>query len=571
MERLPNAAGRRRYAPTLIAALIAAATLGACSDNDDEAEPAPRNQPNILLIVADDLGFSDLGAFGGEISTPNLDTLASEGRLLLNHHTSTSCSPTRATLHAGTDQHLTGIGNQSIADYMEGRPGYEGYLNERSLYLAEVLKDGGYHTYIAGKWHLGDEDDQAPPFRGYERSWVLLPGVANHYASRADAPLPSNNGPYREDGVTVTPPEDFYSTDFFTDKLIAYIDENLADGKPFYAFAAYTSPHWPLQAKDEFIDRYRGRYDVGYDVIRDARAARQKALGIVPASFEQPPMPVIASDARMYPTRAPNRGGYPLWNELSDEQKADEARRMEVYAAMVENLDHNIGRLIRYLKQKGEYDNTLIVFHSDNGAEATDFGSASGYDNSLGNIGRYGSYVAIRQGWSEVSAVPNRFYKSFPSEGGHRVPTIVRMPGQLAARPPINAMTTLEDWLPTFIELGGIANPGSNYKGREVNPITGYSLVGLLEDRVPRVRSETTVWAGEQFNRRYLYKGDWKISFLEAPLGKGDWELYDLANDRAETTDLATARPDKLNELKTEWDAYVTRFGVALPPEDAEG
>lgn len=559
----------RRRAASLALALFTAVTLGACDDDDKEtaASPAPERRPNILLILADDLGYSDIGAFGGEISTPNLDLLAAEGRLLLNHHTSTTCAPTRATLHAGTDQHLTGIGNQSIAPYQQGKPGYEGYLNERSLYLPELLRDGGYHTYIAGKWHLGSKDDQLPPARGYERSYVLLEGVANHYGNRPDNPLPSNRGNYREDGQPVTPPPEFYSTDFYTDKLIEYIDRNLGDGKPFFAFAAYTSPHWPLQAPPEFIDRYKGRYDAGYDAIRNARFQRQKALGIVPPDAELPPPADIPDDAQMYPNRR-NPGGYPLWDELSPEEKAYEARRMEVYAAMVENLDYNIGRLIRYLKQKGEYENTLIVFHSDNGPEATDFGSSAGYDNSLENLGRYGSYVAIRQGWSEVSSVPNRFYKSFPTEGGHRVPTIVRLPGQHSPQPPLHALTTIEDWLPTFLDFAGIPDPGSNYKGREVNPITGYSLRGLLKNRVADVRDETTVWAGEQFNRRYLYKGEWKISYLEPPLGTGQWQLYHLPTDRFETRDLAAERPDKLAELIAEWDAYVERFGVVLPPEE---
>jgi len=563
----------RRHTASISMALFAAITLGACGSDDKETAatppPAQERRPNILLIVADDLGYSDIGAFGSEISTPNLDLLAAEGRLLLNHHTSTSCAPTRATLHAGTDQHLTGIGNQSIASYQQGKPGYEGYLNERSLYMPELLRDGGYHTYIAGKWHIGSRDDQLPPSRGYERSYVLLSGVANHFGDRPENPLPGNKGPYREDGQPVTPPPEFYSTDFYTDRLIDYIDENLADGKPFFAFAAYTSPHWPLQAPPEFIDRYHGRYDVGYDAIRNARFQRQKALGIVPPDAELPAPADIPEEAQMYPGRR-NAGGYPLWHALSAEQKADEARRMEIYAAMVENLDYNIGRLIRYLKQKGQYDNTLIVFHSDNGPEATDFGSSNGYDNSLQNLGRYGSYAAIKQGWSEVSNIPNRFYKAFPTEGGHRVPTIVRLPGQHSPQPPIHALTTIEDWLPTFIDYAGIPNPGSNYKGREVNPITGYSLRGLLENQVPDVRDADTVWAGEQFNRRYLYKGEWKITYLEPPLGTGDWQLYNLANDRFETRDLAAERPDKLAELKAEWDAYVQRFGVVLPPEEAE-
>lgn len=562
---MPGFPNRRRalFAATL--SLIGLA-LSSCSD-DDSDEP----RPNILLIVADDLGYSDLGAFGGEISTPHLDALAAEGRLLLNHHTSTSCAPTRATLNAGTDQHLTGVGSQIIAPYQVGQPGYEGYLNERSLYLAELLRDGGYHTYIAGKWHLGDEEDQAPPARGYERSYVLLPGAANHFGSRPDAPLPDNNGPYREDGAIVTPPEDFFSTAFYTDKLIEYLDSNRGDGQPFFAFAAYTAPHWPLQASAGFIDRHAGRYDQGYDAIRAARFERQKALGIIPPELALQPPADIPEGTPIYPSFGSTTSSYPHWEELTPEQRANEARRMEVYAAMVEELDHHIGRLIQHLKDLGEYDNTLVVFHADNGAEANDFDSTAGYDNSTDNIGRYGSYVAVGQGWAEVSSSPHRYYKGFSTEGGHRVPTIVRLPGQHGPRPPITALTTIEDWLPTFIALAGIDDPGSRYRGREVNPITGYSLLDLLQDQVPQVRDEGTVWAGEQFNRRYLYKGDWKITYLEPPLGTGDWQLYNIFNDRSETTDLAAERPDKLGELKAEWEVYVERFGVVLPPAENVG
>jgi arylsulfatase len=518
--------------------------------------PVAQARPNILLIVADDLGYSDLGAFGGEIHTPHLDRLAGEGRLLLDHHSAFTCAPTRAMIHSGTDQHVTGIGSQSIRDYQRGKPGYEGYLNERSLYLAELLKDGGYHTYIAGKWHLGSEEDQAPSARGYEQSWVLLPGVANHFASRADAPLPDNYGPFRENGKLVTPPANYYSTDFFTDKLIEYIGANAGDGKPFFAFAAYTSPHWPLQAPQNFIERYKGRYDAGYDAIKAARIARQKQLGIIPQEFVPAPS-LPASET------------YPSWEQLTPEQRKFEARKMEVYAAMVTNLDHNIGRLIAYLKQKGLYENTLIVFQSDNGPEANRGNLNNGYDNSLANLGRYGSYVYVGPRWAEVSAAPFRLWKSYPTEAGHSVPTIVRLPGQQRPESALRALTGIQDLLPTFLEVAGVANPGSQYKGQPKNPITGFSLLPLLDGRVARVRGPGDVLANEQSNRRYVRKDNWKITYFDGPLGKGDWELFDLATDRSERLDLSTIYPDKRRELIADWDKYVAQFGVVLPPPPA--
>lgn len=549
--------GRTR---TVVGAITAVLWLAGCANPSDEpgvaAQPAPQARPNILLIVADDLGYSDLGAFGGEISTPNLDRLAGEGRLLLDHHSAFTCAPTRAMIHSGTDQHVTGIGNQSIRDYQRGKPGYEGYLNERSLYLPELLKDGGYHTYIAGKWHLGDEERHAPPARGYEQSWVLLPGVSNHFASRASNPLPNNNGPYRENGKLVQPPANYFSADFFTDKLIEYIGGNLGDGKPFFAFAAYTSPHWPLQAPEAFIDRYKGRYDAGYDAIRNARIARQKQLGIIPQDFK-PAATLPASST------------YPSWEQLTPEQRAFEARKMEVYAAMIENLDHNIGRLIVYLKEKGVYDNTLIVFQSDNGPESSRGNQAAGYDNSTANVGRYGSYVYVGPRWAEVSAAPFRAWKSYPTEAGHSVPTIVRLPGQSRQQPAVRALTGIQDLLPTFLDAAGVPNPGSAYKGQPKNPITGVSLLPLLTGRTAQARQPGEVMANEQANRRYLRKDNWKITYFEQPLGKGDWELFDLSNDRAEQIDLSGSQPAKRNELIGEWDRYVARFGVVLPPPPA--
>jgi arylsulfatase len=574
-----HATNRRRRASKLTCISLAVASLGLATNSYAKQDtPATDTQPNILLLLADDLGYSDIGAFGGEISTPNLDKLAAEGRLLLDHHTAFLSSPTRAMINSGTDQHVTGIGSQGIKPYQKGKPGYEGYLNERSLYLAELLKDGGYHTYIAGKWHLGSEDNQSPVYRGYERSYVLLPGVANHFGNREASPLINNKGPFREDGVLVTPPENYYSTNFFTDKLISYIDSNLGDGKPFFAFAAFTSPHWPMQAPDDFIDRYKGRYDVGYDVIKEARIARQKELGIIPA------------DLVTYPG-VPASANYPTWDQLTEDQKKFEARRMEIYAAMVENLDYNIGRLITHLKEKGEYDKTLIIFHSDNGAESNKGNLNNGYNNSLENIGRYGSYIYVGPRWAEVSAAPHRQWKTYSTEGGHHVPTIVRLPGQTEKKPPITALTGIQDWLPTFLDFGGIPNPGSNYKGREVNPTTGFSLKPLLEDKVSWVRSPSTVLANEHGNRRFVRKGNWKIVYFEPPFGKGDWELFHLYtrgssgefknapngpvaghpahagyDDLAELNDLSAENPDKRQELIDEWDTYVQQFGVVLPP-----
>jgi len=526
---------------------------GESESGEGESGEYPANRPNILLIVADDLGYSDIGAFGGEIHTPNLDKLAAHGRILTEHHSGFTCAPTRSMLISGTDHHLVGLGRMGAGTGPQaGQPGYEGYLNDRALSIAELLRDADYHTYIAGKWHLGSEDHQTPLHRGYESSYVLLPGVSTHFNEFSDPPTEAESRLYRENGEYVVPPADFFSTDFYTDRLISYIEANRGDGKPFYAFAAYTAPHWPLQAPEEYLDRYRGVYDVGYDVIRERRLKKLRKLGIIPQAWE--PNPGLPA--------ADNR---PTWDDLSEEERRYEARRMEIYAAMVENLDANVGKLVKYLKDVGEYDNTFIFFQSDNGAEggARDRANA---DNSLENLGYPGSYIGVGLRWAEVSATPFRLYKSYSAEGGHSVPAIARLPEQYRKLPHYNGLTHLTDLAPTFLELAGVPDPGDEYRGRPVHPISGISLLPTLEGRASDVRSETDVLADEQSNHRYVIRGRWKLLWLEPPFGQDPpaWELFDLEVDRGETNNVAAEHPDIVAELLLEWDRYVQRNGVIL-------
>ncbi|WP_437678956.1 arylsulfatase [Sorangium sp. So ce131] len=519
--------------------------------------------PNIVTIVADDLGFSDLGAFGGEISTPNLDTLAAEGRILTGHRSGSLCAPTRAMLVSGTDSHAVGLGRMGGGTGPQaGQPGYEGYLTNNALSVAELLRDAGYHTYIAGKWHLGDAEDQSPAARGFEKSYVLLGGVAAFFNEYADPPTTAQTQLYREDGVYAQPPRDFYATEFYTDKLIQYIESNRADGKPFFAFATYTTPHWPLQAPPEYVDRYRGRYDAGYDAVREQRLARLKSRGVIPESFTPNP-------------RLPSGGNNPkTWEELTPEERTYEARRMEIYAAMVENLDANIGRLIQYLKRTGEYENTFIFFQSDNGAEG---GNREGFAendpsrsgpvvNTLENLGRPGSYIGVGPRWAEVSATPFRLWKSYTTEGGVAVPAITRLPGQHQAKPQFDGTTHVVDFLPTVLDLAGVPNPGRTYKGRQVEPISGHSILPVLEDRETRVRApgETLIW--EHGNHRYVIRDNWKLLWLGAPYGPTPraWALYDLATDRGEINDVSAAHPDVAAELAAAWTQYATDRGVIL-------
>jgi arylsulfatase A-like enzyme len=544
----------------LVAGLCSVAVgLTACTDNDNNAEasvPAvEKKKPNILFIMADDLGYSDLGAFGGEISTPNIDALASTGRILTDYHTAQACSPTRSQLLSGTDHHLAGIGSmaESINDHVRGADGYEGYLNDKVLSLPQILKDNGYHTYIAGKWHLGLTPQYGPKARGFERSFVLLQGYDLHYKDKpASVQRP---GTYTEDGQAVELPDGFFSTNYYTDKLLDYLSSN-KDDKPFFAYAAYTAPHWPLQAPDEFIAKYKGKYDAGYDAIRTQRLARQKQLGILPVDF-QPAAPLATANT-------PGNAG--SWNELTDDQKKIEARKMEVYAAMVENLDYNVGRIIAELKKNGQYDNTLIFFVSDNGAEGFPR-NANGFDNSLDNIGKPSSYVSIGPRWAEVSSTPFHLWKLTAGEGAVLSPAIIKLPSQTKAENINTSFTSVKDVSPTILEIAQINNPGSQYNGKTVHPITGKSWLSLLQNKTSTVYGDNFVFADELHGNQYVRTANWKLA-LQAPyqgkhiFGTGDWELYDIKTDRAERNNVAAQHPDIVADLKAKYAQYAGQNGV---------
>ncbi|MGQ7935658.1 arylsulfatase [Paraburkholderia sp. D1E] len=639
---------QRSQRPTLRLGIIGAAVaslvvLASCGDDNlpGPAAAAPvvaQKRPNILYIMADDLGYSDIHAFGGEINTPNLDALVQSGRILTNHHTGTVCAITRSMLISGTDHHLVGEGTMGVpTDERKGLPGYEGYLNDRALSVAQLLKDGGYHTYMAGKWHIGSGivgsttgGGQTPDQWGFEHSYALLGGAAtNHFAHEL-----ANSQNYTEDGRYVQPgqpgqpggaggsPAVFYSTDFYTQRLISYIDSNKGDGKPFFAYAAYTSPHWPLQVPDPYLHNYVGKYDAGYDVIRNARIARQKALGIIPNDF----VPYGGASETLVATAATaNNGtanakyvsavhsaaqGYTdygpgnvnkTWASLSPAEKKAQARYMEIYAGMVENLDHNIGLLIQHLKDIGEYDNTFIMFQSDNGAEgwpidsgadptATDTANAAdpvystlGTDNGKQNAQRL--QYGLR--WAEVSATPFRLTKGYSGEGGVSTPLIVHLPGQTAQKPTLRDFTHVTDNTATFLAVAQIPPPTQAapplintltgvdqnkgkvvYNNRYVYPITGQSLLPLLNDQTTDA-VHTASFGDEAYGRGYLRSADgrWKALWTEPPLGPvdGHWQLFDMSADRGETQDVSTQNPSVIDGLVQQWNTYMSSVGGVEP------
>jgi arylsulfatase len=519
-----------------------------------KAELAKR--PNILLIVADDMGYSDIGAFGGEISTPAIDSLAKEGVQLSNFHVLPTCSPTRSVLLSGMDNHRAGLGTMGefVTPQMDGIPGYAGYLNFQVATLPEVLKGAGYHTYMAGKWHLGHEENTSPRARGFEETFVLLQGGGSHWSDRK--PLsPPEAMVYRRNGKKVDSlPEDFYSSRYYTDRLLQWIEEDREDDKPFFAYLAYTAPHDPLHAPKEYIAKYEGKYDQGWDALRQARLDGLKELGMVP------------SDAVPFP-RLPN---LKAWEELPPQERELAARDMEVYAAMVDYMDEQIARVFDYLKEIGEYDNTMIVFMSDNGANGSLPTAYPGqteeylgsFDNSLENRGLPGSYVGMGPGWAQASMSPSRMFKAYPTQGGIKSPLLVKVAGQ-PARPgaTTDAFVHVRDIMPTLLDVAGAQAPEA-IDGRDVLPVQGQSVLALFSGKSEKAYAGANRVGYELFSFKAFIDGRWKIVRMPKPLGTGEWELFDLSKDPAEIHDLSAEQPDKLQDMVALWEQYKKENGV---------
>lgn len=547
--------------------LVALAACGAPAPQQpaDRSVPAttapPTRRPNILLVVADDIGFTDLGAYGGEIRTPVIDGLAANGLKFSRFRAHATCSPTRASLMSGTDPHVAGLGNmfEDLAPNQKGQPGYEGHLNFAVAPLPMVLKQAGYRTFMAGKWHLGRDDETSPAARGFDRSFALLPGGASHFADRQTIEGAGNKAPYREDGRIIDAlPADFYSTRFFADQIIQYLGERPPnDEAPFFAYLAFSAPHFPLQAPDESLATYRGAYDTGYDALFEARLAAAKRVGVAPAN---------AVGDRPY------RGQRP-WRALSPGERAIEARRMEIFAAMVTDVDTHLGRVLDALSRRGQLDDTIVIVMSDNGAEGhameTEWTAVADTardccNNALDNMGRPGSYVWLGPNWSRASSAPFRLFKGYPTEGGTRVPFIVSYRG-LVHRGTTDARAHVSDIMPTLLDLTGVPHPGAEFAGRPVAPMTGVSLKPLLDRTAPWTRDPNEVVADELMGKRFVSEGPLKALWLPKPHGPDAWQLYDLDADPSEQTNLASARPADLARLRSHWDDYVRRHRVILP------
>jgi len=529
-----------------IIALLSAILCGTCAI-------AQADRPNILVIVADDLGYADLGVYGSDIRTPNIDALAEEGILFTQFHASPLCAVTRAMLLSGNNNHVAGLARQGSfpGPVIPGLAGYENHLSERIAPLPRILADAGYRTYMAGKWHLGDTLEESPFAAGFERSFAMKFGAGSHFSNvgiRA-----SDRLKYFEDDREVDWPEGAYSTELYTDKLIGYLEQDKGSDRPFFMFAAYTSPHWPLQVPEEDLFLYSGHYDMGYDELREQRFASLKAAGVIPADSKLPPRnPTIK-----------------FWDELSPDQQRLESRKMELYAAMVDNLDRHVGRLIDYLKDNDIYDNTLIVFMADNGAAGEDFYYSgpfvdyirAHYDDSYERAGMPGNYLSYGPQWAEAGSAPFRLYKGFPSEGGIVTPMIVAGSGVEHRREFSASYLTVMDLAPTFIELAGARYPADKA------PMLGRSAVEYLRGHADAVHDNDYVTTFAYSQRAYVRLGNWKLLTLEQPFDERDFALYNLADDPGESVDLSLSNPRKYNEMLQLWRTQRRHLGIVLPED----
>ncbi|MDO8539389.1 MAG: arylsulfatase [Opitutaceae bacterium] len=503
---------------------------------------APR--PNIVLIVADDMGYSDVGCFGSEISTPHIDRLAREGLRFTQFYNVTRCSPSRAAMLSGVYSQQAGLGE--VPEYAApiGGPGYLAHLSDRCVTIAETLRSTGYATYHSGKWHLGRERPHWPIDRGFDRSTALIDCCSNFFgdpeASEERKPA-SRRERYAIDEQLWRPPLDgYYSTDWFGENAARMIREH-DTAKPFFLYLAFTAPHWPLQARPEDVAKFHGRYDAGWDEIRRRRFERMRELGLL--------------DPRWQLSR--REGTAPDWKTLDAAKRADWARRMEIYAAMIAVMDENIGRVLTALETRGVADNTLVFFLSDNGA--TEENPNRGKPGAA--LGSRDSYHGYGLGWANVSNTPFRRYKHWVHEGGISTPLLARWPKGIA-RPGTSYPHPAHviDLMATAVELSGARHP-KEFRGQPIVPLEGRSLAPAFRGASAPIHDEPIFW--EHQGNAAVRHGRWKL--VRAEDGPGAWELYDMDVDRTETTNLAVQYPERVREMRAQFETWAARAQVRWP------
>ena len=558
-----------KYSFTLMALLIpvtiGGSTLNVYAQNSE-------NKPNFLVIVGDDFGYSDIGSFGSEISTPNLDAIAKDGKVLTNYHTAPTCSPARVALLTGVDWHVGGIGTmyELIADNQVGQPGYETYINDRVVTVAELLKDAGYNTMMSGKWHLsghGYQPGTSPYERGFSNVLTLLEDGSNHFNSAEY--VPGWSVTFMANATKVPRPQNgTFDTTMYTDQLLGFFKKTESEKKPFFAYLAFQVAHSPFMSPPELVDKYDQIYSAGWDKIRDQRFEKQKELGFWPSNMTDP--------GRLPPNQ--------VWNDLTNDQKDYAARVLGVHAGGIEQMDKDIGRVIQYLKDTGQYDNTFILFTSDNGSsepfEIALFRYASGVNlthakqfvaginNTLPNLGNPTSDFNYGAWGTYVATSPFSGFKTSLYEGGVRPPAIIKEAESVSPPASTNSSSNLvksfvyvTDITPTILDLAGVSHP-STYQGHDVHAVMGKSLNPLLNGTMEKIHPDDEAIAGEMFNNTSVRMGDWKATSYGYP---PQWKLYNIATDLGENTDLASKHPDLLEKLITAYNKYAQDVGVVIP------
>jgi arylsulfatase/uncharacterized sulfatase len=524
----------------------------------------PVQQPNIVVILADDLGYSDVGTYGSEISTPNIDQLALQGLRFSNYRTSASCAPTRAMLLTGVDSHRAGVANiaEALTPEQSHSPFYRGSLNHNVVTIATLLKDADYHTNMAGKWHLGYEDDALKPInRGFEQTLMMPFSGGDNWTNQSYLPNYEKTLWFKN-GQEIELPEDFYSSQFIIDSAIEQIQNNKDSGKPFFTYIGFQAVHIPVQAPKAFTEKYINTYSDGWTKLRDRRQQAVKDLGLIPQDV---PFKTMNSTQN--------------WDALNAEQKRYEAKRMAVYAGMVDAMDFHIGRLIEYLKDSGKYDNTVFIFTSDNGAEPSDPARMSkafplarsflGYNADYETLGEKYSYNVIGASFASAAASPFGHYKFHSGEGGLRVPMIISGPAlSKKLQGEINhGKAYVKDLAPTILSLAGIDHPGNKYQGKTIEPSTGINLHPIISGITDNVYSENDIIAYEIGGNAALIKGDYKISLNRGEYNDSQWHLYNITLDPGETNELEKIQPGIFSDLLHEYHEYVKENGVIAVPE----
>jgi arylsulfatase A-like enzyme len=478
--------------------------------------------------MADDMGYSDLGCYGSEISTPNLDRLAADGLRFTQFYNGARCCPTRASLLTGLYAHEAGVGDM-VGN--RGTPAYQGYLNERCLTIAEVLRAGGYRTYMAGKWHVGEERPHWPVDRGFDHYFGLISGACNYFLLEPGRKMARDDQPFTPSG------DKFYMTDAFTDAAVGFLKDHGQSKQPFFLYLAYTSPHWPLHAWPEDIAKYRGKYTMGWDALRQQRHRRMIEMGLVKADWALTPRDEKA----------------PAWEDVKD--KDDRDLRMAVYAAQIDRMDQNIGRVLDTLKQMGAERNTLILFLADNGGCAEEVNRKPGVP-----AGPKESFCSYGLPWANASNTPFRLYKHWVHEGGISTPLIAYWPAVITeGRKLTDQPGHVIDIMATCVDVTGVKYP-ETFEGRQILPREGLSLLPIFQGK-QRTPHEALYWEHE--GNRAVRQGKWKL-VLRKP---GKWELYDMQADRTELRDLADQQPEKVKELTAAWDSWAARVGAMRPGE----